>query len=246
MNESRRNLQTPTDKQTPAPGKHRGRKLAIIGGTFVLVAIAATVWATSSDEKSDPDNPLGRIDMSVGPGDITPSPEKTFDGRYIEYVGGFTPNVQISLNCTNGKASSSASWLVSAKQRADSSYTLADVVDITTTSAKNGCGWQFSTAELDAWYKVVVPFEDTKKGYWKIHEQDRYPDSNLHQVTVGTNSQAVVLIYDSRQYPGKNVQQFSDISGKYNAPGEGAPDMLKLPGLPASDTSPAPSPTATP
>lgn len=246
MNERNRTVQMSTNKTTPAPGNHKGRKIAVVGGVFVLVATAAVIWATSSDDKPDPDKPLGDISMSVGPGDITPAPVKTFDGRYTEYGGYFAPNVQVSLSCNNGKASSSINWLVSPQRRASNSLTLADVVDVTTTGVKKGCGWQFSTTQLDAWYKVAVPFEDTKKGYWKIHEQDRYPDSNLHQVTVGANSQAIVLVYDSRLFHGKAVQQFTDASGKYDAPGEGAPDMLKLPGLPASGTSPSPSPTATP
>jgi len=232
-----------TTKRTSAPNKHRGRKITVICGVFVVVVGAAAIWATSADnDKPDTSKPLG--DASIGTTG-TPSPEKTFDGRYINYSGNFSPNVQVNLKCTNGKPSSSNSWLVTPKERSGTSLELVDIVDVIESTVSKGCAWQFSNPELRTWYKVVVPYEDTKKGYWKIHEQDRSPDSNLHQVTTGNNSQAIVLIYDARMRAGAPVKQFTDISGRYNAPGEGAPDVLKLP-QPADNNSASASPTVTP
>ena len=226
-----------TTKQTPSPNKHGGRKVAVIGGAFVLAIGAAIFWAASSEKASDtePD------DMWASPSSTaTPSPVKTIDGRYTKYVGTFTPNLQISLRCNNGKPSSTISWLIDEKARKQSNeLKLADVADVTQLSTGKGCGWQFSTPAR-AWYKVVVPYKDTKKGYWKIHEQDLAPGSNLHQVTTGPNGQAVVLAYDDRLVSGPVVEQFNDT--RYDAPGAGAPDVLRLPKLPGSTTSPTAMP----
>jgi hypothetical protein len=224
-----------TTKRTSSPNKHKGRKIAVICGVFVVVVGAAAVWATSADDdKPNADKPLGDTSMGVS----TPSPEKTFDGRYIKYNGtGFAPNMLVTLRCTNGKPTVTAQWLIRQPEQL-----LKDVVRTAPQQANKSdqCSWLLQVRQ-GVWYKEAVSYEDTNKGYWKIVEQSRNTE-RIHLIDGGSESITQVLIQDYWADGGAAPEQFYDL--KAGNPQEG-PDVLKLP-KPPRNSSASPSPTATP
>lgn len=227
-----------TTKRTSSPNKHKGRKIAVICGVFVVVVGAAAIWATSADDdKPNADKPLGDVSTGVS----TPSPEKTFDGRYTKYDGtGFAPNLQATLNCKNNQPSSSVMLLV---RQYGTDQSAADVMRITPLQAEkpnSGCLWLLETPN-NAWYKETVSYSDTSKGYWKITRQEQN-SGNAHVIRSGPNTTTQVLVQWGHLTSGPVPDQFYDL--KLDAPGSG-PDALKLP-KPPRNSSASPSPTTTP